>query len=191
VSAAFDAEADAFPETIAETDGRVQAVLDGVGDVAGRGVLDAGCGKGRFSRVLAARYPSAKLWGVDVSDAMLRHASPVAQTRRGSLLDLPFADGSFDAVFSVEALEHALDPETAIGELARVLRPGGRLVIVDKSLRHRGHLRVEPWERWFDAGEVSAWLARHCDDVTSAPVAHGTATEPDGLFLAWRGRRRA
>jgi ubiquinone/menaquinone biosynthesis C-methylase UbiE len=122
---------------------------------------------------------------------MLRHAPPLMQTRRGSLLDLPFADAAFDAVFSVEALEHALDPDAAIGELARVLRPGGRLVIVDKNLARRGALRVEPWERWFRADEVSAWLGRHCDDVTCAPVAHGTATEPDGLFLAWRGRRRA
>jgi malonyl-CoA O-methyltransferase len=191
VRAAFDAEVAAFPDAIADTDGRVRAILDGLGEHAAGRVLDAGCGKGRFSRVLAARYPSADLRGVDLSEAMLRHAPAVMQTTAATLLDLPFPEASFDAVFSVEALEHALDPEVAVDELCRVLRPGGRIVIVDKSLARRGALRVEPWERWFHAGEVSAWLGRHCDGVEAVPIAHGPAREPDGLFLAWRGRRRA
>jgi len=165
-------------------------VLDGLGDLTGRRVLDAGCGKGRFARVIAARYPTAELWGVDVSETMLRHASSVMKTREGTLLDLPFEDASFDAVYAVESLEHAIDPEIAVDELVRVLRPGGRLVIVDKNVARRGALRVEPWERWFDDAEVSGWLHRHCVGVGSAPIAHGDATEPDGLFLAWRGRRR-
>jgi malonyl-CoA O-methyltransferase len=190
VRTAFDAEVASFPETIEETDGRLQAVLRSLGDVSVLRCLDAGCGKGRFLRVLLARYPAADLWGVDLSDAMLRYVPSGINTRQGSLLNLPFADGVFDRVFSVEALEHAINPEVAVRELCRVLKPGGRIVIVDKNVQRYGALQIEAWERWFGREEVTNWLRRDCNDVRSDLICWGNQTKPDGLFIAWQGMRR-
>ena len=76
----------------------------------------------------------AAVFGVDISEPIVRQAraafpdgglrAAVADVRR-----LPFRDGSFDAVYSLGTIEHFRDPETALGEIHRVLRPGGRAVV--------------------------------------------------------------
>ena len=110
-------------ELVPRNDPWVRLDAEGLGDLAGLRVLDAGCAKGRFARVLLAQYPSAEVWGVDIPDAMLRCVPPEVKTRRGSLLNLPFGDADFDHAYCVEALEHAINPETAIRELSRVVKP--------------------------------------------------------------------
>src|SRR5690242_16973610 len=62
---------DNFPRTIDPRIYHVQLILDYFGDMNGKRVLDVGCGKGRFARVLAERYASAALTGFDLSEAML------------------------------------------------------------------------------------------------------------------------
>ncbi len=189
IRTAFDAEVDLFPDTIEERDGRFQAVLKGLGDISGLCVLDAGCGKGRFAKALTGRYPSAAMWGVDISDAMLLHVPPGIKTKQGSLLNLPFGDRCFDRVYCVEALEHAIDPSAAVSELCRVAKPGGRIVIIDKNVKRKGSLKIEEWEQWFEQSEVEALLRRHCNDVSSEFIAYEERQEPDGLFLVWLGIR--
>jgi malonyl-CoA O-methyltransferase len=189
IRTAFDAEVGLYSDTIEESDGRFQAILKGLGDLSGLSVLDAGCGKGRFARALLARYPSARICGVDISDAMLLHVPPEIKTKQGSLLNLPFSEGRFDRVYCVEALEHAIDPSAAISELCRVVRPGGRIVVVDKNVEHKGTLEVEAWEQWFQQDEVEMLLSRHCRDVRSEFISYGERSEPDGLFIVWQGTR--
>lgn len=189
IRTAFDAEVDLFPDIIEERDGRFQTVLKGLGDISGLCVLDAGCGKGRFAKALSARYPSAAMWGVDISDAMLLHVPPGIKTKQGSLLNLPFNDRSFDRVYCVEALEHAIDPSAAVLELCRVTKPGGRIVVIDKNVKHKGSLKIEEWEQWFEQSEVEALLRRHCSDVSSELITYGERSEPDGLFIAWQGTK--
>lgn len=95
-------------------------------------VLDAACGTGRHSRHLASR--GHRVTGLDVSAEMLEHARrevPEATFAQGSLTHLPFPPGSFDVTVCALALTHVADLEAAIGELARVVRPGGRVVIAD------------------------------------------------------------
>jgi SAM-dependent methyltransferase len=87
-------------------------------------VLDVGCGIGHSYALLAPR----ETVGVDVDPAVL--AGQDRETRVGDMRALPFADGSFASVLSVQAIEHVPDPERAVAEARRVLEPGGVAVFV-------------------------------------------------------------
>ena len=98
--------------------------------------LDAGCGTGFLSFQLAAR--GHRVVGVDFAPAMIDEARRKAATHadltrfeQGDVEQLPFAPGSFDLVISRHVLWTLPHPEAAIDEWIRVLRPGGRLVVVD------------------------------------------------------------
>ena len=101
-------------------------------------VLDIGCGTGAFAaRMLDAR-PQARVWGLDLSDGMLRQCRQRLQAAGGRLQlvqadsqRLPFADNSFDAVTCAHSFHHYPRQDLVAAEMHRVLRPGGRLLIVD------------------------------------------------------------
>ena len=190
IRTAFDADVAIFPVTIDEVDGRLLALKRVLGSCQGMRVLDAGCGKGRFSRALQEADSSADYWGVDLSDAMLSFVPSSIHSRQGSLLNLPFADNTFDRVFSIEAVEHAVSPEISIRELCRVAKHGGKIVIIDKNQQNKGALTTESWERWFNGKEVENWLSQYCSDVHSEYIAYGKKVEPDGLFILWSGIKR-
>jgi len=95
-------------------------------------VLDAACGTGRYSAVLAER--GHQVIGVDQSAAMLEIARgklPAADFREADLTALPLPDDSVDAVVCALALVHIAEVAPALREFARVLRPGGRIIISD------------------------------------------------------------
>lgn len=111
-------------------------------------ILDAGCGTGGLIERLSARHPPWRWTGIDISElacayARLRrerrllaqnapqreHAFAGPEIQQGSVTELPFPDGSFDAVVSADVLYHVDDDERALREFARVLRPGGLVVI--------------------------------------------------------------
>lgn len=113
-----------------------------LGLIAGERVLDLGCGGGRHAFECARR--GARVIALDADAVELKEAAAVlsamdeageiappgtAAPLRASALSLPLADGSVDRVIAAEVLEHIADDRRAIGELARVLRPGGRLAI--------------------------------------------------------------
>jgi ubiquinone/menaquinone biosynthesis C-methylase UbiE len=130
--AGYAAWAESYDEpgnvTIALEEGAVHELLAELPE--GSEVLDAACGTGRHAAFLAARGHSVV--GVDASPEMLARAAakvPDARFVLGELDRLPLADGSVDAAVCALALSHAQDLRPAVAELARVLRPGGRLVI--------------------------------------------------------------
>nr|WP_269449967.1 class I SAM-dependent methyltransferase [Auraticoccus cholistanensis] len=93
--------------------------------------LDAACGTGRLTRHLAARH---RVVGVDSSPDMLRRAAarlPGVDLRLGELDRLPVADDAVDLVASTLALSHVGDLAAVMAEFARVLRPGGDLLVSD------------------------------------------------------------
>jgi len=103
-----------------------------LGDVQGRDVLEVGCGASQCSRWLAAR--GARAVGLDLAFRQLQHSHRIDEATGvgvpvvlGTATELPFADRSFDVVFSsFGALQFVSDIDVAVTEAARVLRPGGR-----------------------------------------------------------------
>jgi ubiquinone/menaquinone biosynthesis C-methylase UbiE len=103
---------------------------------SGQRILDAGCGVGEEARELARLVgPGGQVDAIDLSagfiataierdDAGVRYAV-------GDIAKLDFPDGSFDGVRSERVLQHVADPDAAVAELARVVRPGGRVCLVD------------------------------------------------------------
>jgi ArsR family transcriptional regulator len=113
------------------------AILETIGDRQFDSLLDLGTGTGRLLELFAPLY--ARAIGVDASPAMLavaranldRAGLTNAQVRLGDIQHLPFGRNSFDVVTIHQVLHYLDEPERAIAEAARVLRPGGRLLIVD------------------------------------------------------------
>ena len=106
----------------------------------GEHVLDLGVGPGFLAAEVATRVgPGGRVCGVDVSDVMLaiaadRVAGPDAATLelvRGSAEDIPYDGGSFDVVVTTQVLEYVPDIPRALAEIHRVLKPGGRVLILD------------------------------------------------------------
>ena len=179
------ADEEHFPSTIDPRIQHVRVLLKFFSPAANQRLLDVGCGKGRYARVLLERNPSVRLSGLDISEQMLRCVPPGINKVSGVMTELPFADSTFDGVYATESLEHAVDIERAIDEMCRVLRPGGKLAIIDKNAEHWGKLKTPAWERWFDRREIERLLARHCRSVRSEPVSYWEDVAPDGLFLFW------
>lgn len=106
-------------------------------DVRGcKRILDAGCGNGRYTHFLLKQADAdALITGFDYSQQMLRRARERLQNERAThvaadLTRLPYADRSFDACVCGWVLEHLPDPRMGLKELARVLQPGGKLLLL-------------------------------------------------------------
>jgi demethylmenaquinone methyltransferase/2-methoxy-6-polyprenyl-1,4-benzoquinol methylase len=115
----------------------------------GDDVLDACCGTGDLA--IAGARRGGKVTGLDFSERMLERArrkGPELEWIRGDVLAMPFADGSFDAVTVGFGVRNVEDLQGALVELRRVLRPGGRLGILEIT-KPRG-LLVPFYRFWFD-----------------------------------------
>jgi ubiquinone/menaquinone biosynthesis C-methylase UbiE len=174
-----------FPSSIDPRIYHVKLLLDHLGDLSGRRALDVGCGKGRFARIFKERYPDAEMWGLDISEEMLKYVPAGIETRAGSMTALPFEDAWFDAAYATESLEHAVEIDVAVAEICRVVKPGGRIAIIDKNVEHFGKLKTPEWERWFDRKQLERLLARSCREVRSQFISYWEDVEPDGMFIAW------
>ena len=112
-------------------------------------VLDIACGTGEFARLLLQDNSAQAITGVDISERMLMQARrklegyPNLSFELAKASDLPFPDHCFDVVVSANAFHYFPAPEAALTEMQRVLKPGGKVMILD-------------WCRDF-------WLCRICD----------------------------
>jgi len=174
---------DASPEHADEKTPWYDLVQQYLGPVEGKRVLEVSCGRGGFSRLLAAR--GAIMFGVDFSDAALN----IAQSRiaagglngravrlaQADAHNLPYAGESFDIIVSCETIEHLVDPLAALKEMARVCRAGGLLYLTTPNYfnamglyfiyaRLRGRRSTpggdQPFDRVFLFPQVRRMLAR-------------------------------
>lgn len=121
-------------------------------DVRGcKRILDAGCGNGRYSRFLLRHADAdAVITSFDLSPRMLSRARARLGSERVShavadLTRLPYADSSFDAVVCGWVLEHLPDPQPGLRELARVLQPGGKLLLLSTEDTLTGAMCSRLW----------------------------------------------
>lgn len=124
-----------------------------LGNVADRRILDVGCGDGALAVKLCQH--GAHVTGIDPNAEMVRQAMAGAESAGASVEfvvaageHLPFAEASFDMVLAKTVLCFVEDAETMVREMARVLRPGGRLVIGE----------LGKWSLWAVQRRIHAWL---------------------------------
>lgn len=168
------------------------AIIAAFGEAPLGALVDVGTGTGRMIEVLGPRANSAL--GIDRSPEMLRLARGRiegsglrhAEVRRGDMYALPRADGSVDTVVLHQVLHFADDPAAVISEAARVLAPGGRLLIVDFIAHGREELRAQQRHvrLGFSDNQVLGWM-------TEAGLTAGVAAclpAPDDLGVTlWLG----
>ena len=141
-----------------------ELALRAVGEIAPQSVLEVGGGEGELAGRIV-RELGAELVLVDQSERMVEISrSRGLDARVGDVQALPFADESFDCAVAAWMLYHAADVNLAVAELARVLRPGGRLVAVTNGAGHLAELRELAGRGWWtgvpfsrERTEPSSW----------------------------------
>lgn len=120
-----------------DSEQRRQTLLRAIEPKPGERVLDIGTGPGFVAKAIAdAVGPTGSVLGVDISEPMLHLArgrcaeKPWVDLQFGNATQLPVADGTYDIALSVQVYEYIADVGTALAELHRVLRPGGRAAII-------------------------------------------------------------
>jgi len=154
--------------------------------VVGPRILDAGCGEGITLEKLIRRFPQARVEGVDVDPANVaicrQHNLPV---RQGSIYRLPYEDGCFDCCVFMEVIEHLEHPRRALAELARVSRPGGRVIVVypvDRAMHLARLMCLRFKEAAFDPGHLRQWSAAELRRVMQKVGLRPVAGRPMPLF---------
>ena len=169
------------------------ALFDVIADQKIDDFLDIGTGTGRILEVLAPHVRRGV--GIDLSHDMLRIARAKleqsairnCQVRHGDIYNLALPSASFDVAVIHQVLHYIDDPEAAVAEASRVLKPGGRLVVVDFAPHQVEYLRQEHRHRWlgFDDSEVARWFL-----AAGLELAHAVRLEGDPLTVAiWPATR--
>jgi malonyl-CoA O-methyltransferase len=141
-------------------------------------ILDAGCGTGEAIRPLQSRYRGAQLVAFDISERMLQRAAQRASWWRpthqvcGDLAALPFADNSFELLFSNLSLQWCNDPAAVFNGMLRVLKPGGLLMFTSFGPDTLKELRAS-WQQVDTAVHVNQFADMH--DVGDALLQSGFA----------------
>ena len=125
-------------------------------------LLDVGCGTGEFTRQLASRLPEATFVGVDPAPGMIEQTQrKLAEVGRvyfqcASAEELPFPDETFDWVTSCSSLHCFRDARESVRQMVRVLKPKGRLLVMDWCRSSTACRLLNRWCSWFDPTHV--WM---------------------------------
>jgi ArsR family transcriptional regulator len=162
-------------------------------------IADLGAGEGAFALLLAER--ATKVIAVDNSARMIEvgreqarsHGIANVEYRLGDMEEVPIADGAVDLVFFSQSLHHALHPERAVEEAWRILRPGGRIVILDLA-RHRFEEARELYaDEWlgFSEAEMESMLEEAGFIEMQTSVVHKEQEAPQFQTLLVIGNKKS
>ncbi len=155
MSRAYASETYALMNTPIETGRHLRRVQRLLAPAHDDRVLELGCGRGFLLRKVQANCPGAI--GIDVNPEAVRHGV-AEQTHVMDLESTAFGSASFDKIYSFHTIEHLVDPSAALVEMARLLRPGGRLLLVYPAEPVRGlYSAPSAWRLFgnpFRAGEL-------------------------------------
>lgn len=182
----------------AEVEARICDLLD---VRQGELLVDMGTGTGRILELLAGRFERAI--GIDTNQQMLAYARARTQgaafahvqIRHGDICNLPLRDRAAEAVIMHQVLHYLPDPRRAIAEAARILQPGGRLLIVDFAAHTVDRLRDEFAHQrlGFEGEQMRAWLASAgLDEALHEEIPPSRAGAEESLTVSlWLARRGA
>ncbi|HEX4230389.1 MAG TPA: metalloregulator ArsR/SmtB family transcription factor [Bryobacteraceae bacterium] len=149
-------------------------------------IADLGAGEGTFSQLLAQR--AERVIAVDSSEKMVKFGAALARKhnvknleyRQGDMEDLPLNDASVDLAFFSQSLHHAVHPQKAVAEAARILKPGGRIVILDLCRHHFEEARELYADTWlgFTELELMQFLRKSGFRKSQAAIVHREQEPP-------------
>lgn len=139
---------------------------------SGGKILDIGSADGTFTKIIVEKSRADKVVGIDVLEKSVSYAkrrfarSRVMTFRVADAHDLPFKNNEFNAIFCLETLEHVEDPRKVVGEIYRVLKKGGYLVVLVPS---ENLLFRALWPLWL-LGKGRVWKGTHLNHFSSDQV---------------------
>ena len=156
--------------------------------VVGNRIIDIGCGEGISLEKLVKCYPDKRIIGIDSEpeniDICQKHGLPV---QYGTVFNLPFDSDSIDCVLFFEVIEHLDEPEKALEEIHRILKPGGRLILIfpnDRMFMISRILTGMVKEAFYDAGHVIQWTPSKIRKALKA-VGFSLVAQRNLPFLFW------
>jgi len=161
-------------------------------------VLDVGTGPGHAALLFARQRPRARVVGVDASPTMIGIARAKAARARqanvsfqeGDALALPFAEGRFDLVYSFASIKHWPDRARGIGEIFRVLKPGGRMVVLEADRGAPAEIVRDYARNWpFVPGPAAVSYFRNVVAAQSIDGIEATEILESTPFREWRVER--
>ena len=182
--------ADIFLDSIDSDDERYSLIEKELNDEKYQKILDLGSGKARYTKKLIEKYPNKNFCCMDLSSNVLELIKCNVEKKEGSVLNIPFEDNSFDFIYICEALEHCIDLDNAIPEIARILKPEGKLIVIDKNIKSMGQLKLADFEQWFGEKDLCQRLERNGLKATLKSNLKYEGNRQDGLFSAWIGVKR-
>ncbi len=153
-------------------------------------ILDVPCGTGELSRRLLDIWPRLDIVGADISPGMLDQAKEKDERRRVSwveapVVELPFAEDEFDCVICVNSFHYFSEPEKALSEFRRVVRPDGKLVLLDWCDDYISCKLCSLWLRWTDAAFYRTYSLRACQSFATQADLHVVTAERFRVRRIW------
>jgi len=187
---AYEQMAHIFLEEIESGDERYSLIEKELNNASYKDILDLGCGKARYTKKLIEKYPEKKFTCVDLSEKVMEYIKIDLEKRIGSILNIPYENEMFDVVFATESLEHSIDIKNAIKEISRVLKPNGKVVIIDKDMLAIGKLKLAKFEQWFNVEELQMIMEKNGLATSTKRNLMYENGRRDGLFVAWIGVKK-
>ena len=176
--------------SILTTDGRYSLLKASIRDLGSIDFLDLGCGKLRYTRrLIEEQIDNHRFYAVDFTKKIMGKAPECVNKKEGTILNIPYDNETFDFVFLSESLEHAVDIELALKEICRVLKSGGKVLVVDKDDTSDAKDSMADFEQWFSVEGLSS-LMKKCGFKSVLTTSNLTKDNTPGYnFTGWLAQK--